>query len=446
MVNSINQSQPDNLGGVTPADFNVLSNEYFASLESHKLKSDALIEEMVALEQLFTIIEQGESQLIGYALEKYSLTEVISTEDVDRAAEQAWERVKVNMRRFQSDLFGYAKVIQSGAERLIERLEMLSEMANKANSKPFKETINVKKNAKFSVNGAFRPKDIRPVLEDTNNIFDFFDKVMMQYMKQVDKLLNTVQLDQTWVDGTEMKFELFEASKWMKNFKPLDEPDERFRANAVVVRGVTAQGERALYFAGPPATKTDDPENPNLNAKDWGYFINVIRSMRFRYLKVPNLQPINESDNAIKVDPPTTIRQRVSYLLGVAKRIAARQGYDQKISTEMRKLERSADKIRNNTRNIPEDDDNAMPDVGGDLGGNDEGEVKSSSKPNASNIIRDLTTIMNSMTRMVGDYNNAVAGQLRLLGAMGFIADLELKAYEAPLDKPEPEVQQKLDQ
>jgi hypothetical protein len=436
MVNSINQSQPDNLGGVTPADFNVLSNEYFASLEFHKLQSDKLIEEMVALEQLFIVIEHGESQLIGYALEKYNLTEVISTEDADRAAMQAWERVKVNMRRFQSDLFGYAKVIQSGSERLVERLEMLAEMANKANSKPFKEEVAVKKNAKFSINGGFQPKDIRPVLEGTNNLFDFYDRVLLPFLKQADKLLSTVQTDQTWADDGDMRFELFEASKWMKNFTPLEEPDDRFRASAFVVRGVTAQGEKALYYAGP---KPDDSEH----AKDWGYFINVVRSLRLRYVKVPDVVPVNGSDSNIKVDPPTTIRQRVSYLLGIAKRIAARKGYDQKISTEMRKLERSADKIRNGARNMKP---TLKDGVGGDLGNDDDDNEEQGSQPNTSKIVQDLTTIMNSMTRLVSDYNNAVAGQLRLLGAMGFIADLELKAYEAPMDKPEPEVQAKLDQ
>lgn len=449
MVNSVNQSQPDNFGGVIPADFNVLSNDYLASLESHRVRSEKLVEEMVALEQLFTVIEQGETQLIGYALEKYNLTEVISTEDVDRAAEQAWERVKVNMRRFQSDLFGYAKIIQSGAERLVERLEMLSGLASKANSKPFKEEVSVKKNVKFSINGGFQPKDIRPVLENTNNIFDFYDKVMMQYFKQVDKLLSTVNVNQSWDDDSAMRFELFAANKWMKNFEPLDEPDHRFRSPAYVVRSKTAQGERALYYSGPAPDQNEapDPENPNLNNKDWGYFMNVVRSMRFRYLKIPDVQPINESDNTIKVDPPTTIRQRVSYLLGIAKRLAGSKGYDQKISTEIRKLERSADKIRNNLRNIRDDD---MPGVGGDLSGSrgddPDAEVQQPNKPNVSNVVRDLTTIMNSMTRLVSDYNNALAGQLRLLGAMGFIADLELKAYEAPLEKPAQPVQEKLDQ
>lgn len=427
MVNSISHSQPDNIGGDSPADFNVLSNEHLVALEQHRANTEKFTAEMVSLENLFTYIENGDGALLGYALEKFQLADVVSNEDVNRAALQAWERVKVNLRRFQSDLFGYAKVIQSGSERLVERLEMLMDMANQANSKPFKEQVTVKKNAKFSVNGGFQPKDIRPVLEDTNNIHDFFDKVMLQYMKQIDKLLNTVELDQSWTDDAVMRFELFEASKWMKNFKKLEEPDERFRASALVVRGITAQGEKALYYAGPPDTKTQ-------NVKDWGYFINTIRTLRLRYIKVPNQKPINESDNSIKVDAPTTIRQRVGYLLGLAKRSASRKGYDQKISTEMRKIERSADKVRNLTRNMRTQLDRRNVE-----------EERDEGRPNVSNIVKDLTVIMNAMTRMVNDYNNAVAQQLRLIGALGFIADLELKAYEAPLEKPKPEIQDKLD-
>lgn len=428
MVNSINQSQPNNLGGVTPADFNVLSIEYFNDLDSRLRSMHDLVEEMAALEQFVEYTEKGDPLLLSYALEKYNLTQVISNEDVNRAAMQAWDRVKINLRRFQSDVFGYAKVIQSGADRLVDRLEMLMDMAGKANSKPFKEEITLKKTAKFSINGGFQPKDIRPVLENTNNIYDFFDKVMLNYMKQIGKLLDTVELDQTWTDGTEMRFDLFTAGKWMKNFEPLKEPDERFRASSYVVRGQTSQGERALYFAGPPETNTED-------IKDWGYFINTIKSMRFRYIKVPNQVPVNEADDTLKVEGATSIRQRIGYLLGCAKRIAARKGFDQKISTEMRKIERSADKIRNNARQMRQQIDNTRAE-----------EETNHGRPSVSEIVRDLTTIMNSLVRLVNEFNNTIAGQVRLIGALGFVADTELKAYEAPLEKPRPETQEKLDQ
>lgn len=411
-----------------PTDYNVLSNEYFQDLDARAKSLEVLGKEMAALEQLVEFTENGDPQLLHLALEKFELTQVISNEDVNRAAMQVWDRVKVNLRRFQSDLFGYAKVIQSGADRLVDRLEMLMDMAGKANSKPFKEEITLKKTAKFSINGGFQPRDIRPVLEDTNNIWDFYDKVLLNYMKQIDKLLQTVEINQTWTDDTVMRFDLFTAGKWMKNFKPLEQPDDRFRASAFVVRGITAQGEKALYYAGPPETKTEQ-------IKDWNYFINTIRTMRFRYLKIPNQTPVNESDDTIKVDAATTVRQRIGYLLGVAKRIAARKGYDQKISAEMRKIERSADKLRNVARQARTQIDR-----------NNAEEERQDGRPAVSEIIKDITTIMNAMVRMTNEFNNAVAGQLRLVGALGFVADLELKAYEAPLEKPKEEIQEKLDQ
>lgn len=408
-------------------EHNVLSNEYYHDLDTKRTSMGLVLTEMVALERLTDYLETGDPQMLNYALEKFGLTEGISNEDVNKAAMQAWDRVKINLRRFQSDLFGYSKVIQSGSERLVERLEMLMKMAEKANSKPFKTEITLKKTAKFSINGGFQPKDIRPVLEDTNNVFDFYDKVLLNYMKQIDKLLQTVEMDQTWTDEAAMRFELFTAGKWMKNFKPLTEPDDRFRAGAFVVRGITAQGEKALYYAGPPETKTED-------IKDWGYFINTIRSIRFRYLKIPNQTPVNESDDTVDVEAATTIRQRLGYLLGVAKRIGARKGYDQKISTELRKIERSSDKLRNAARQMRTQVDKRTADEDTDHG-----------RPSVSNIVKDLTTIMTSMMRLVNEFNNAIASQIRLVGALGFVADLELKAYEAPVDKPDPDVQDKLD-
>lgn len=424
MVNSINLPQPE-LGGDHPAGFNALL-VYFNELDEHDKSSEQLCSEMVALENMLTVLEGTDPALISYALEKYELTGVVSNEDVNQAAIQAWERVKINLKRFQSDLFGYAKVIQSGADRLVERLEMLQGLADKANKAPFKEDLTVKKNQKFAIDGGFQPFDIRPLLEDTNNTFDFYDKALLPYMKQVDRLLSTVELDLSWTENTEMRFDLLSANHWMKNFKPLEEPDERFRAGALVVRGVTAQGERAIYYSGPPDAKTEA-------IKDWNYFINTIRSVRYRYLKIPGQQPLNESDNKIAVENPTTIRQRLNYLLGIAKRIQARKGYDQKISTELRKIERSAEKVRNSTRTMRTQIDRNNIEEEHDVG-----------RPNVSNIVKDISTIMTCMTRVVQDYNNALAGQLRLAGALGFICDLELKAYEAPIEKPEPQVQQKL--
>lgn len=410
----------------TPTSESLLSEDYLVSLEQHFVKAEHYCEDMKSLQNLFQALEADPS-LRNYALEKFGVTDVVSTEDVNRAAAQAWDRVKINLLRFQSDLFGYAKVIQSGADRLVERLDMLSGIAEKANKVPFKDQIQVKKNQKFSINGTFQPHDIRPLMEDTNNTFDFYDKVLVPFFGQVDKLLQTVEVNQTWAENTVMRFDLFSAGKWMKNFTALEQPDDRFKASAFVVKGVTAQGEKALYYSGPVDTKTE-------NVKDWNYFINTIRGLRFRYIKVPGQEPLNEADNKIDVGNATTVRQRLSYLRGVAKRIQSRKGYDQKISTELRKIERSAEQVRNNIKSMRVEVDDTTPE-----------EESSSSRPNVTNVVKDISTIMTSLTRVVTDYNNAMAGQLRLAGALGFIADLELKAYEAPLEKPTVEIKEKLD-
>lgn len=426
MVNSINPSQTESIGGVTPANFNVLTEEQLIALETYEKKSKALQDEMESLDKLMLALESSDPSLHSYALEKFGFQSVVSIEDVNRSAIQAWDRVKNNLLRFQSDLFGYAKVIQSGADRLVDRLEMLTAVAEKANKVPFKDEIRVKKNQKFAINGKFEPHDIRPLMEDTNNTFDFYDKVMLPYLSQIDKLLQTVQVNETWTENTEMKFELFAANKWMKNFKVLEQPDDRFRAAAFVVRGITAQDEKALYYSGPNETKTED-------VKDWGYFINTIRGMRFRYLKIPGQEPLNESDNRIDVDNATTIRQRLSYLRGVAKRIQSRKGYDQKISAGLRNIERSAEKLRN-----------AAGQARTETGQHTTDEQQVEGKSSVSNIVKDMSTVITSLIRLVNDYNNVMAGQLRLTGALGFVADLELKAYEAPIEKPDTEVKEKL--
>lgn len=407
---------------------NFHSPQYLDELAKRETRCEELCSEMAALETFINTADSLSEDMLSYALEKYVLADKISVEEVGQATELAWERVKLNLRRFQSDLYGYAKVINSGAERSVERLQMLMDMTESANTKPFKETVPVKKNAKFSINGAFQPKDIRPVLEDTNNVMDFYDKVLLPYLKQIDQLLNTVEPDQTWSDENAVRFDLFTAGKWMKNFKPLEEPDDRFRASAYVVRGVTAQGEKALYYSGPPDERGSSP-------KDWSYFMNTIRNLKLRYIKVPGQQPINSEENQLQVDSAKTIRQRISYLLGLARRIQAREGYDQKLSSELKRLERTADKLHSQAKQLDRDQLNKPQDE----------ESQEPRRTNANNIIRDVVTIMTSLTRLVSDYNNTIAGQLRLIGALGYIADVELKAYEPPMEKPTPAIQEKLD-
>lgn len=426
MVSVNSQLPPENFVGLTPDDIPVVDNNTLVSLEEYESRLKVISLEMDTLVYLSELIETDPGKpMMSYALEKYGLDDIISCEDINKSAQQVWDRTKLNLRRYQSDLFGYAKVIQSGADRAVERLTMLHEMAEKVGREPLKETIKINKPVKFGIDGKFEPKDIRPLLTQTQDLFDFYDKVLLNYMKDVGKVITSVEVDHQWTDDTIMKFEKYSAKSWMAKFFEV-ENDERFRAGSFVVRSVTAQGNKAIFFSGPTIAKTE-------TIKDWAFMINTIRNTKLKYFTVPGLKPVNDEDNTVTVEAGTAIRQRLNYLLGTAKRIQSRQGYDKKISSELRKMESDAERLRNKVRGMRTQVNNGQGD-----------EEKDEGRPVVSDFVKDLVMIMNSMTRLVTDYNNGIAAMLRLIGALGYVADKELQAYEAPMQKPTQEVVEKI--
>ncbi|MBW6072822.1 hypothetical protein, partial [Pseudomonas aeruginosa] len=164
----------------------------------------------------------------------------------------------------------------------------------------------------FNINGEFKPLDIRPVLEQTQNTIDFYDKVFMPYLTAIDKTFNNLTLDQEWTDDSTIRFEIFNAKRWMKGAIEVDQ-DDRFRVNATLFRSELTQGNKALYFSGPSETKTEQ-------LKDWQFMVNSIRDFRFKYYTVPEQKPLNEQDNKVEVSNINAVRQRLGVLLGLARR------------------------------------------------------------------------------------------------------------------------------
>lgn len=430
MVSENNQLPPENVDGVTPVDFPVITEKTLEDMDLHETRLSTLGLEMESLCHVASLLETKPSrEMLSYALEKYGLTQVISNEDENKSAQVVWDRTKMNLRRYQSELFSYAKIIQSGAESAVERLEMMYEMAGNIQADPYKESITLNKNKKYGIDGKFEPKDIRPLMDQTQNLLDFFDKVLLNYMKDVDKILLKVELDHNWSDDTLMQFDKYDAIKWMRN--SVDAKDEeRPNSTAHVVRSVISQGDKAIYYYDPTAVKSN---KDNETTKDWRFAVNTIKRLRLKYRTIPGMKPLNEEDNVIPVGNAGSIKQRITYILGIAKRIMARGGYDKKISAELRKMEVDAEKVRNKARGLRDE----TTKVSGRDTNPDEENV---SRPIATDIVKDLVQIMTSMTRLVTDYNNGLAGQLRLIGALGYVADLELKAFEAPMKKPTEEI------
>lgn len=419
MVSVNNQLPPVNIDGVTPVEFTVVNEKTLDDLTSGESRLEALGLEMDSLAHLCTVLETNPTTaMFTYALEKYGLSTVISAEDINQSAQQVWDRTKLNLRRYQSELFSYAKIIQSGADRAVERLEMMHEMAGNLQGDPYKISVVVKKNKKYAIDGTFVPNDIRPLMDQSQNLFDFYDKVLLNYMRDIDKVILKVDIDHEWTDDTIMKFERYDAKKWMNNYTEITEDDDRFRVSSNLVRSVIAQGDKAVYYSGPTDAKTE-------TIKDWDFMVNTIRRLKLKYYTVPGMKPVNEEENTVPVGNPNSIKQRIIYILGVAKRIKGRVGYDKKISSELRKLESDCERLRNKVRSMRTQVSKKVGEEETDPG-----------RPVVSDIVKDLVLIMNSLTRLVTDYNNGLAAQLRLIGALGYVADLELKAYEAPMKKP----------
>lgn len=343
MVDSVDHSQPNAVDGVTPVDLSVSIEADFNEFDVCADKLDKLFTGMESLERLDTFIqnnyETASPEMLAYAVGKFGFADVVSTEDISDSSRQVWERTKVEIKRANSDLYGYAKVLMAGIDRTVERISMLYEMASNLNeTKPFKPEIELRTAKKFNINGEFSPLEIRPVLEQTQNTIDFYDKVFIPYLVAIDKTFNTLTLDEEWTDDSTIRFEIFHAKRWMKGALEIEQ-DDRFRVNATLFRSGLTQGNKAIYFSGPSETKTE-------KLKDWQFMVNAIRDFRFKFYTVPEQKPMNEGDNKIQVSPVNAVRQRLGVLLGLAKRLQARKGYDQKISMHLRKLEQSAEKIR----------------------------------------------------------------------------------------------------
>ncbi len=431
MVDSVNHSQPNAVDGVTPVDLSVSIEDEFNEFDACAEKLDKLMMGMETIERLDTFIQSNydtaSPEMLAYAVEKFGLTDVVSTEDISDSSRQVWERTKLEIKRANSDLYGYAKVLMAGIDRTVERITMLYEMASNLNgTKPFKSEIELRKAKKFNINGEFKPLDIRPVLEQTQNTIDFYDKVFMPYLTAIDKTFNNLTLDQEWTDDSTIRFEIFNAKRWMKGAIEVDQ-DDRFRVNATLFRSELTQGNKALYFSGPSETKTEQ-------LKDWQFMVNSIRDFRFKYYTVPEQKLLNEQDNKVEVSNINAVRQRLGVLLGLAKRLQSRKGYDQKISAQLRKLEQSAEKIRVKAGQLRQSQGRKKPGA----------EERDEARPSVSNVVNDLTMILNNVMRMIIDYNNTLAGMIRLIAGLAMVADLELKAYQAPLRKPTEEEQKRL--
>ncbi|MBW6072844.1 hypothetical protein, partial [Pseudomonas aeruginosa] len=114
MVDSVNHSQPNAVDGVTPVDLSVSIEDEFNEFDACAEKLDKLMMGMETIERLDTFIQSNydtaSPEMLAYAVEKFGLTDVVSTEDISDSSRQVWERTKLEIKRANSDLYGLSLI------------------------------------------------------------------------------------------------------------------------------------------------------------------------------------------------------------------------------------------------------------------------------------------------------------------------------------------------
>lgn len=414
--------------GVTPVDMIASLEQMFESLEA---QSEATLRKLAQSLSFGAALEaqrwDPDKAMFQYSLEKYSdvvPNAVLSFEDISNSSKKVWDRTVLSLKELQAETIEYARVINTGSDRLVEKNNMLYEQATNIKDKPYKTEFTLKFPKKFNVDGKFQPKDVAQVISLANSAFAFHDKFFIKFMDTVSKIFDKLTFDHEFTDAAGVDFSQFAPNKWMAKAIPV-EKDDRFRVSAPLFRTPTVQSNKALYASGPTETKTDE-------LKNWAFMVNTVRDFSFRYYTVRELKPAPEEALVVEVDQINGIRQRLGQLLAISKRFQSRKGYESKLAQSLRRMQIAGEKIRTKAGQFKAEPDEADKQI--QKMDNDRDKVKG--RPAISDIIQSVTLMINNVARMVTDYNNCMAGILRVLGGLTYVAELELKAYQPPLRKP----------
>lgn len=423
-TNAIAPETPKSVDGVEPVDMIASLESHFESLEE---RTEATLRKLAQSLSFGVALEaqrlDPDAGMFQYALEKYADVaprEYLSLEDISNSSKKVWDKSVEALKQLQVETIEYAKVIQVGGERLAGKTNLLYEQAQAIKNPPYKEEFTLKSPKKFNIDGEYQPKDITRIITLTNSIFAFYDKAFLQYMEEVTKVFDKLAFNNDFTQETGVDFSKLTPQSWMLKPEPV-EKDERIRVASPIFRTPAIQGNKALYASGPIEVKDGSLMN-------WATMVNTVRDFSFRYYTVRDLKGPGNDGLVVEVDQLNAIQQRLSQLLALSKRFQSRRGYESKLAGALRKIQMSGEKVRTKAGQF-----NTEPD---DADKQDEKDNSVKGRPAISDIVQSVTLMINNVARMVTDYNNALAGVLRTLGGLTYVAELELRAYQPPLRKP----------
>lgn len=428
-THAIAPETPNSFDGVEPVDMIASLESQFEALEERtEITLRSLAQSLAFGAALEDQRQSPDANMFNYALEKYADVapkEYLSLEDISNSSKKVWDKSVLNLKKLQSETVEYARVINIGVDRLVEKTEMLYTRASNIKDKPYQTSFTIKSPAKFNIDGKYEPKDVTRIISLATSAFAFYDKVFLKFMDGVSRIFDKLSFDHEFTDDAGIDFSPFTPTAWMAKAVPV-EKDDRFRVSTPLYRTPAVQGNRALFASGPTETKTED-------IKNWAFMVNTVRDFSFRYYTVKDLRTGNTGSLEVEVDQINSVRQRLSQLLVLSKRFQGRKGYESKLAGALRKIQITGEKVRTKAGQFkaePEEDEKVKPDPN-----SPDKQIKG--RPAISDIVQSITLMINNVSRMVTDYNNCMAGITRTLGALVFVAEIELRQYQPPMRKPQ---------
>jgi hypothetical protein len=427
MIGSSNTSAPDTINlvdGVEPVDMIASLESQLESLENRLDGTLRAIHNHLAYDAgLEALADDPNVELLNrYASAFEGKPTNLGLEDISNTAKTNWDKTSNRLKALQNETIEYARVISIGTDKVVAKLDAMSVQTRDLKGEPLKASITIQGRSKYNIDGVIETHDITRISAIAASAFNFYDKSFLKFIESVTKLLDKLSFEDDFIEKVNVDWGAFSPTKWMVKPVPVKE-DDRFRVNAPLFRTLPAQGNRALYASGPPLQKSDD-------IKNWAFMVNMVRDMSFRYYTVPDLKPVPSPPEPIPVDRVDGIQQRVDQLLNLSKRIQVRKGYESKLTQAIRKLDTTGQRIRLKAGQLRTET--------GQMQGRRPAadEPKTTGQPAVSDIVQSTSIMLNNVARIVVDYNNTMAGILRTIGALVYMAEREIEAYQPPLKKP----------
>lgn len=422
-MNHVHSSSPGTTGGVVPSLMSVWLDGLTLSLEAHRVRlytATGTFQQHLSQHSAYTTFAStGDLTLLNYATRHTH----VSLEEIAEQAKAAWEKTMEQLGFiFKERVRPFTQTMFEGATKLDTNLEGLTKAAKVIKSEPNEDTFKLSGFGKYAIDGNVAFQDVQPLWNLVHNLLDFRDRMLLPYIELITRIINNVDFTKPLDELESYDLSKLDPKSWFKGAAKV-EGDDRFKTEAVVYRSNPAQGNRALYAAGPVISKDE-------NSQNWKYVVRALRAPLIKYYPVPTLKDVGDSDGIFDVSPIADITRRLDQLSSLTQSFLDQKGPTDKLVAVAQRLEQAAQRLWNKASQFKEPDP-APPKPGEDPHVAQEASV--SKGPNM--VLHDVAMLINNVIRLVTDFFDILSIYLLTTGGLAYATMVELKAYDKPNEK-----------